>query len=53
MWLYPAPVVLSILIWLFVWYSTGIIALFGVVLAAIGVVVFIATRGKWDKIPIK
>jgi amino acid transporter len=53
MWLYPIPVVLSIMIWLFVWYSTGIVAIFGVVLAAIGVVVFFATRGRWDKLPIK
>jgi fructoselysine transporter len=54
MWLYPLPVILSILIWLFVLYSTGMVALFGLVLAAIGVVVFFMTRGRWaDKVPIK
>ena len=51
MWLYPLPVILSIVIWLFVWYSTGIIALFGLILAAIGVVVFFLTRGRWEKVP--
>ena len=50
MWLYPLPVILSIAIWLFVWYSTGIIALFGLILAAIGVVVFFLTRGRWRKV---
>jgi fructoselysine transporter len=54
MWLYPLPVILSIVIWIFVWYSTGIVALFGLLLAAIGVVVFFATRGRWaDKVQIK
>ena len=53
MWLYPLPVILSILIWLFVLYSTGMVALFGLVLAAIGVVVFFMTRGRWDKVKIK
>ena len=48
MWLYPLPVVLSIAIWLFVWYSTGVVALFGLLLAAIGVVVFYLTRGRWQ-----
>ncbi len=50
MWLYPLPVVLSIAIWLFVWYSTGIVALYGLLLAAIGVVVFFFTRGRWQKV---
>lgn len=47
MWLYPLPVILSVVIWLFVWYSTGVAALYGVWLAAIGVVVFYLTRGRW------
>jgi amino acid transporter len=51
MWLYPLPVVLSIAIWLFIWYSTGIVALFGLLLAAIGVVVFFLTRGRWQDGP--
>ena len=51
MWLYPLPVVLSIAIWLFVWYSTGVVALYGLLVAAIGVVVFFLTRGRWQKVP--
>jgi amino acid transporter len=47
MWLYPLPVILSVSIWLFVWYSTGIAALYGLWLAAMGVVVFYLTRGRW------
>lgn len=50
MWLYPAPVVLSIVIWLFVWYSTGFMAIMGVVLTAIGGLVFFLTRGRWQRI---
>jgi fructoselysine transporter len=53
MWLYPLPVVLSIAIWLFVWYSTGFMALMGLLLAGIGVVVFFLTRGRWEKVKIK
>src|SRR6185312_14222804 len=53
MWLYPAPVVLSVAIWLFVWYSTGFMAIMGLALAAIGGVVFFLTRGKWLKVQIK
>jgi len=53
MWLYPLPVILSVLIWLFVLYSPGLVALFGVVLAALGVVVFFMTRGRWEKVKIK
>jgi fructoselysine transporter len=53
MWLYPLPVVVSIGIWLFVWYSTGIMALMGLLLAAIGGVVFYAARGRWEKVEIK
>ncbi|HWB90261.1 MAG TPA: amino acid permease [Puia sp.] len=49
MWLYPLPVALSIAIWLFVWYSTGIMAVFGLLLAAVGAVVFFLTRGRWIK----
>ena len=49
MWLYPLPVILSVGIWLFVWYSTGIAALYGLLLAAVGVVVYFFTRGRWRK----
>jgi fructoselysine transporter len=47
MWLYPLPVILSVLIWLFVWYSTGLAALVGLVLAACGIVVFYVARDGW------
>jgi amino acid transporter len=50
MWLYPIPVIVSIGIWLFVWYSTGVMAVMGLVLAAVGGVVFFATRGRWEKV---
>jgi amino acid transporter len=47
MWLYPLPVILSVAIWLFVWYHTGPAAMYGLWMAAIGVVVFYLTRGRW------
>jgi fructoselysine transporter len=36
MWLYPLPVILSVSIWLFIWYSTGLAALLGLFLTALG-----------------
>ncbi|HVS98718.1 MAG TPA: amino acid permease [Puia sp.] len=48
MWLYPLPVILSVLIWLFVLYSTGRVALYGVFLASTGVLVFFLTRNRWQ-----
>jgi len=47
MWLYPLPVVLSVGIWLFVWFSTGYAALLGLFLMACGVVVYFAARNTW------
>jgi amino acid transporter len=47
MWLYPLPVILSVVIWLFVWYSTGLFALLGLFLVACGVVVFYVARDGW------
>jgi amino acid transporter len=47
MWLYPLPVILSILIWLYIWISTGLAALLGLFLAACGVVVFFVARDRW------
>jgi amino acid transporter len=47
MWLYPLPVILSVVIWLFVWYSTGLAALLGLFLVACGVVVFYVARDGW------
>jgi fructoselysine transporter len=50
MWLYPLPVILSVIIWLFVLYSTGKVALLGLVPVAIGILVFYITKGLWKKI---
>ena len=47
MWLYPIPVVVSILIWLFVFYSTGKVALFGILLTLLGTIAYYLTRGLW------
>lgn len=48
MWLYPLPVILSVAIWLFVWFSTGLAALLGLFLTACGVVVYYLARGQWE-----
>jgi len=47
MWLYPLPVVLSVWIWLFVFYSTGKFALLGMGLTLVGVLVYFATKNIW------
>jgi amino acid transporter len=44
MWLYPVPVVLSICIWIFLFISTGWFALYGGLIAVIGLAVFYLTR---------
>ncbi len=49
MWLYPLPVIVSIPIWLFIFFSTGIAALFAVILIMIGVLVFYITKNWWKK----
>jgi fructoselysine transporter len=49
MWLYPVPVIFSVAIWLFVFYSTGVVAWSGLLLAGGGVVVFYLTRGLWKR----
>lgn len=47
MWLFPVPVVLSILIWLFLFFSAGWFALWGMLIAAIGILVyFIVNKQK-------
>lgn len=48
MWLYPLPVILSVVVWLFVWYSTGWAALYGLVLATAGLVVYFFTEDRWS-----
>ena len=40
MWWYPYPVLLSILVWLFVFVSTGWFALWGILMALAGILVF-------------
>jgi amino acid transporter len=49
MWLYPLPVIVSIPIWLFIFFSTGIAALFAVILIMIGILVFYITKDWWKK----
>jgi fructoselysine transporter len=44
MWLYPLPVLVSVLIWLFVFFSTGTFAWYGLGIAALGAMVFFATN---------
>lgn len=46
MWLYPLPVILSILIWLFLFYSTGWFALWGILIAIAGAVVYFMINRK-------
>jgi fructoselysine transporter len=41
MWLYPLPVIISILIWIFLFYHTGYFALWGLLIALAGVVVYL------------
>jgi amino acid transporter len=48
MWLYPLPVILSVVIWLYIWVSTGLAALLGLFLSACGVVVFYVARDGWN-----
>ena len=51
MWLYPLPVILSVWIWLFVFFSTGKFALLGMALTAVGALVFYLTRHLWKRTP--
>jgi fructoselysine transporter len=53
MWLYPLPVILSVVIWLFEWYSTGVAAIAGLSLVACGIVVYYLTRKRWGIEPQK
>ncbi len=49
MWFYPLPVIISILTWLFLFYSTGYVAWLGVLLIIAGVISFYGFRGLWTK----
>jgi fructoselysine transporter len=48
--LYPLPVLVSIVIWLFVLWSTGVFALWGIGMAFLGIGVFYLTE-KWRHSP--
>ncbi len=47
MWLYPIPVVVSVLIWVFVFFSTGYFAWYGLGIALLGTIVFNVTKNVW------
>ena len=47
MWLYPLPVIFSVITWLFVFYSTGKVVWFGLTLIAMGILVFYITKNLW------
>ncbi|HSZ85572.1 MAG TPA: amino acid permease, partial [Puia sp.] len=49
MWLYPLPVIVSILMWLWIFFSTGVAALLALIFIAAGVIVFYFTRNLWTK----
>ncbi|MBS1932656.1 MAG: amino acid permease [Bacteroidetes bacterium] len=50
MWLYPLPIIVSISIWLWIFFSTGYAAFIALIFIAIGVVVFYLTKNLWEKI---
>ena len=41
MWMFPIPVILSIAIWIFLFISTGWFALWGSLIAVVGVIVYL------------
>ena len=45
MWLYPLPVILSIIVWLYLFVSTGWFAVIGISIAIIGIVVYSIVKG--------
>lgn len=49
MWLFPVPVIISVLIWLFLFISTGWFALWGSLIAAAGVIVYFIKDTWRDK----
>jgi amino acid transporter len=53
MWLYPLPIIFSVLTWLFVFYSTGTVVWFGLGLIAIGIIVFYFTVDLWGNESVK
>ncbi|HTQ65420.1 MAG TPA: amino acid permease [Puia sp.] len=51
MWLYPLPVILSVLIWLYVFFSTGMAAFLAILLITAGTLVFYLAQHWWKKNP--
>ncbi|HUR67509.1 MAG TPA: hypothetical protein VMZ03_14245, partial [Chitinophagaceae bacterium] len=49
MWLFPIPVILSIAIWIYLFIQTGWFALWGSLIAVIGVMVYLLKSKYWDK----
>jgi hypothetical protein len=45
MWLFPMPVILSIAVWVFLFWSTGWFALFGILMAVTGMFVYFIKEG--------
>ncbi|MEO8405705.1 MAG: amino acid permease, partial [Chitinophagaceae bacterium] len=50
MWLYPLPVIISILIWIFLFYRTGWFAIWGTLIAAAGLVVYFVKQSLEKKL---
>ena len=44
MWLYPLPVVLSVIVWFFLFYKTGWFAIWGMGIAALGLLVYFISK---------
>lgn len=49
MWLFPLPVIISIAIWIFLFISTGWFALWGSLIALVGVIVFFFINNMKEK----
>jgi fructoselysine transporter len=49
MWLFPLPVILSIAIWIFLFISTGWFALWGSLIAVVGVIVYMVKLRLWPE----
>lgn len=46
MWLFPLPVIVSILIWLFLFFSTGYFALWGMLITLAGMAIYFTINSK-------
>ena len=49
MWLYPLPVILSIIVWLYLFVSTGWFAVIGISIAIIGIIAYSLVKGYFKK----